>query len=232
MRDALGLNQQEYTGDSFSVSDMDSVFSSRAAEKVREREVKRALTQQLSQLPEPEYTYEIALPTVDEGEDGVTPAAGSLHIEDAADAEEREARAVRTQLALLESRRSSVLKQGLPRPLPTDFSSSHISTDAETTALHLILEETARLIRHDACMYPFEGSTHSSVTIEEELSPLPDQLLAAARTEIAREFHNQGGAPDLDAFNAAWEEAHRSVIYLPQREIFGVPGNQNEVTFL
>lgn len=229
MRDALGLNQQEYESDNFSVSDVGSVFSSRVPDRLREREVKRVLTQQLSQLPEPEYTYEIALPSVEDGEDGDAQVSGSLQIEDAADAEERQARAVRTQLALLESRKSSVLKRELPRPVPADFVSKGASADAESEALNMVLEETARLIRHDAAMYPFEGVSCSSVDAE-ELHSIPDQFLANARAEIAKELDTQSNALDLEAFNVAWEEAHRSVVYLPQREVFGVPGSKSEVT--
>jgi hypothetical protein len=66
LRDQFGLNDSSVM-DSYSVSDNMS-FSSRA-DRERERIQKAKLASQLKGLPEPEFTYEITIPEIEEDND-------------------------------------------------------------------------------------------------------------------------------------------------------------------
>ena len=83
-RDQFGLNSGLISGnsDAFSVSDVSSVGSVAGSrlERIRDKEMKLALLNQLKQIPEPEYSYEISLPAAPsggEGEDAMDIGAGT-----------------------------------------------------------------------------------------------------------------------------------------------------------
>ena len=82
-RDQFGLNSGLISdnSDAFSVSDVSSVGSVAGSrlERIRDKEMKIALLNQLKQIPEPEYSYEISLPAPSggEGEDAMDIGAGT-----------------------------------------------------------------------------------------------------------------------------------------------------------
>ena len=86
-RDQFGLNSGLISdnSDAFSVSDVSSVGSVAGSrlERIRDKEMKIALLNQLKQIPEPEYSYEISLPAAPsggEGEDAMDIGAGTGNV--------------------------------------------------------------------------------------------------------------------------------------------------------
>ena len=67
LRDQFGLNDSSAMMDSYSVSD--SMSMSSRADRERERIQKAKLASQLKGLPEPEFTYEITIPEIEEEND-------------------------------------------------------------------------------------------------------------------------------------------------------------------
>jgi pre-mRNA-splicing factor CDC5/CEF1 len=121
IRDTFGLNQHS-GDDSFSVSDMSSIVTHSRLDKHRNKLAQQSILAQISSLPEPEYTYDVALPSVvdvedeDEGDDPNSVWRRSGKPEDRTDAE---ARVQRQRLEAEQAelrRRSTVLKRDLPRP--------------------------------------------------------------------------------------------------------------------
>lgn len=158
LRDHFGLNPATAAAsgdDGFSVSDMGSIAAaSMRTDRTRNTFIREQLSSQLKMLPEPEFSYEVALPAdsvgvtvedVDEDGDGVVvegaiAAAGSARlVEDAADLQARRLQAQQQREAEEFDRRSSVMKRQLPRPtfIPTERllqPSVSITTAATTTA--------------------------------------------------------------------------------------------------
>eukprot|EP01033_Poteriospumella_lacustris_P000852 gene851-610_t len=151
IRDSFGLNQSSHAGDdAFSVSDMSSVITHSRLDKHRSKLAQQSILAQLSSLPEPEYTYDVALPTAmdEDGDDGADVYDAESQLRRAGKPEDRadvEARQQRERLAAEEAelqRRSTVLKRSLPRPATApalllaggDGSSSAASAAAEKPA--------------------------------------------------------------------------------------------------
>ena len=150
LRDQFGLNDPH--ADSFSVSDSMSVSS--RGDKIREREYRAQLVSQLSSLPEPEYVYDIAIPTLDDEEEQIK-APKPLDATEAAEQEQR-LRAAMEEEEL--SKRSSVLRRQLPRPknIPKSLNkpSIHSNDDELVKASGLINDEMVKLITYDSIKYP------------------------------------------------------------------------------
>jgi pre-mRNA-splicing factor CDC5/CEF1 len=178
LRDQFGLNVPGHghghgNDDAFSVSDANTVAQSVASsrfDRERERAQRAQLRSQLQALPEPEFTYEIALPAVaDEGDDDLlTAEQRALRGKpvDAAEAEyqrrQAQEEATRRELA----RRSSVVKRGLPRPAtltpaaakalaePCLSAARDGCTPEVALASAMVGKEMVRLIRNDEHKYP------------------------------------------------------------------------------
>ena len=154
-RDELGLNRGNsddasiastfYTAPTLSAKEI-AREERRAAKRAR-----RELEEALASLPTPQFEYELAVPTVSEEENDVTP-----HIEkDAADIEKEEIERLQKEAAKLYEARSTVLKrEELPRPPNNpksfDLLSQYVTNDAQS----LILQETFKLIQYDTHAHP------------------------------------------------------------------------------
>lgn len=251
LRDQLGLNDPH--ADSFSVSDVESVTS--FASRGQERERKQKLANQLKQLPEPEFVYEIAVPELG-GEDTAGDGDNRTRREDAADRAERLRAEREREAELVAARRSTVLKRGLPRPV---LSSSDVlesltrpsvgpgSSQQETLASGLINEEMVRMLLFDEATAPnIEGAASSSATkrgrgeIGELLTSAKDQFevildedLAAGRALLAAECEGSVASADVDVEDTVWEDLHRKYMYIPtgdNKGSFAVPSSKAEVS--
>lgn len=169
LRDDLSLNQGSGGGGN---GGLPPGMSAAAAARYQ----KAQLASALSNLPEPQYAYEIEVPDVPmgSGTDGADGQSGSaLSVEDAA---ERDARAAAAQAAALEAelaRRSAAVRRGLPRPFNAAGASAALTEAAQQTlsggsgsgsdpaqmADALVRTEMATLLAHDGAKYPVEATS-------------------------------------------------------------------------
>ncbi|CAM9306335.1 unnamed protein product, partial [Ectocarpus fasciculatus] len=113
LRDQFGLNHAENMSETASVM---SVAESQLTmtSRIRDKELRAMISAQLKSLPEPEYTYDIAIPEVEkEIEEGDVQQEKPIDAAEAlAQLEAERAEEIRLELA----RRSAVIKRDLPRP--------------------------------------------------------------------------------------------------------------------
>ena len=167
LRDDLSLNQGNGSGGGN--GGLPPGMSAAAAARYQKMQLSAAL----SNLPEPQYAYEIEVPDLPtaSGDDGADGRGGSaLSVEDAA---ERDARAAAAQAAALEAelaRRSAAVRRGLPRPFNAASASAALTVAAQQTlsgggsgsgdpaqqADALVRAEMATLLAHDGAKYPVE----------------------------------------------------------------------------
>lgn len=168
IRDQFGLNQSPHDmlSDTFSVSDGFSIMS--RSEKEKSRAVKEQLLSQLNSLPEPEYTYEVALSQVVEEDEDDGKSSAPLR-EDATEVMERNMKQQEDAMREELERRSSVLKRGLPRPvfapaneLISPSLDSRLYSQNIVKASELVNTEMVRILQHEDEKFPVESS--SSVT--------------------------------------------------------------------
>lgn len=141
IRDSFGLNQTTHNGDDFSISEMSSIITHSRVDKHRNKFSQQSILAQLSALPEPEYTYDVALPgaVVEDVDDDDEEYGGDAQLRRAGKPEDRadvEARLQRQRLEAEEAelqRRTSVLKRNLPRPAVIPHALLSSSTDAQAT---------------------------------------------------------------------------------------------------
>jgi pre-mRNA-splicing factor CDC5/CEF1 len=224
LRDQFGLNDPH--SDAFSVSE---VSMSSRAEKMRAREQRELLSRQLKGLPEPEYTYEVAIPSVEDdgdGDGGRSRPDGWK--EDAADVEERLRILREEERAAAEARKSAVLKRKLPRPTTVAgalATSSYVSTDADSkemaasceAASALINSEMVALIRSDNYLHAdaeVAKGASSSASAYAPLEEIGDDYMASAREMIQDEVDIS--TVSGDDFAAVWESVHKRVMYIPK----------------
>lgn len=142
IRDQFGLNASNAVSSDnqsvdFSVSDVSTVFS--RTERNRSKAAQQQLLNQLKGLPEPEYTYEVAIPDISnfaEEEEDVRYRGP----EDAEDVEKRRRRQLEAARREEMERRSTTLKKGLPRPASIVDSAFSI-VDGEGHHLSKVLAE-------------------------------------------------------------------------------------------
>lgn len=196
VRDQLGLNSFVGGDDNFSVSDVSSVMS--RGDRERSKANQMSLLSKLKSLPEPEFTYEVALPADLAAEEEEELNTMRSKPEDAADVEARRQKrreeAQRRELA----RRSEVLKRGLPRPVyisellaRPSLSSEHYPSDV-VKASALVNEEMINLIHYEDQKYPAENSVSKRPRIsvgDFEIIESSDLQLAACLIEeqVAKE---------------------------------------------
>jgi pre-mRNA-splicing factor CDC5/CEF1 len=171
LRDQFGLNNAGSDDNAseagFSVSDVSTVFS--RTDRKRSKLEQQLLLSQLQSLPEPEYSYEVAIPempNVEDVDDGKED--GYYGPEDAVDVQERQ-RKKQAELRKAElERRTQTLKQGLPRPLTV--------SDAAFT----LLPSEMKIAKPGVVAKGKEG---------EETSVENDETLILAKSLIAEEMH-------------------------------------------
>jgi pre-mRNA-splicing factor CDC5/CEF1 len=160
IRDALGLNDPN--SDSFSVAEMSSVATGAMsrADKYMELERRQNIADQLKQLPQPDYSYEIAIPEGSEENDMVIDDKGtSAEVEDATEVEERNRSAMEAEKKRLEERKSSVLKRNLPRPLLNPL--VHDITKNQIKILH------ASSMDYNEAMQLYKGESKQIYSVED-----------------------------------------------------------------
>jgi pre-mRNA-splicing factor CDC5/CEF1 len=178
IRDSFGLNtpssmaQNQFDNDAFSVSEVSASMNSKqltvggSHNKAFARQMQQQLLSKLQSLPEPEFAYEVSLPSSSKMQEDDDENERILRMknkpEDAADRairlQREEARKLQAEL----ERRSTVLKQGLPRPIHgiskdvfEDLKSKEINTIDQ-----MIEEEMIELIAYEDRRYPVENDEH------------------------------------------------------------------------
>lgn len=229
LRDQLGLN----SGNAFdNISETASVVSesmSSVSSRAREKQLKSFLSAQLKSLPEPEYTYDIAVPDVAPA-DAEEFSVMSLKPEDAAEVlmrnEQQRAAEERREL----ERRSAVIRRRLPRPaevIPASSMADHVSKpnsviappiDTIRAASAMINQEMVRMLAQDAYMFPTGKATQRPAQVV--LPVISDSLLTSARELIEAEVPKVqwelfGGEISPDVFSVAWEEEYRQLVCVP-----------------
>ena len=227
MRDQFGLN--DALADDF--SDYGGSVQNR----------KLAISQQLLALPEPEFTYDIAIPKgfsdIEPGDDESTVDALAGKPEDAAELIARQRRQAKEEEAAAMARRSTVLRRELPRPLiasreveealrrPSyDAARGGVGMDIMAASAAVNAEMVA-LINHDNYTYPF--GERSVGMAPGELEPLSDSYLQKACEAVAEELAS------IDAVSPSnleeyWQQAQQAQVYIPSRGEVGRPAGKVE----
>jgi pre-mRNA-splicing factor CDC5/CEF1 len=240
MRDQFGLNAgtSDHMSETMSVSgqsfhDSNSVFSLKA----REKQLKSILAAQLKSLPEPEFTYDIALPEV-QGDDEAP--KGPTKPEDAADIMAREEKKKRDAEQAELARRSTVLKRALPRPNITPSNRDAVLQASEDVvnamaslpdnkafvkeelkkASAAINAEALTLVAHEAFKYPdaeaLARRPNGKRPTPVDLPLLDDALMQKARDAVAAELRACTYEPySASQFEAAWTEVYNSLTFVP-----------------
>lgn len=193
---------------------------------------RRALQAGFASLPTPENNFELAEDEEDE-EEG---EEQFLSEEDAAerDAKLKAAREREEQLEL--ARRSSVVKQGLPRPVavdPTsilaDLNETIDENDELSEALRAVNLEVALLMRHDTLAHPLPGTSVPGNTASDYDMPEDDRVAEARKTihlELATSLGLPGASEDQvkiivaesvtdEAFAENWAKQRQGMLYSP-----------------
>uniref|UniRef100_A0A7S2SCC5 Cell division cycle 5-like protein n=1 Tax=Rhizochromulina marina TaxID=1034831 RepID=A0A7S2SCC5_9STRA len=216
LRDELGVNEDNLAGGAPGMS-----------EAARLRHQRAQLQMSLSNLPEPQYQYEIEVPDVkpDEAE------AKQAMEEDAADRDARDEAARRAAEEAEFQRRSAAVRRELPRP--KDVASSLSQSRKVDTALEQadaeVRLEMATLVGHDAARFPYnkpgakkEKKRKRNMPVLESFS---DEELAAARGLVAAELATvaveRGGPVAPEQFANMWSAVHGEIAYLPSRKAYG-----------
>jgi pre-mRNA-splicing factor CDC5/CEF1 len=246
VRDQLGLNSASTMmgDDSFSVSEMSGIVS--RSDRERNKALQKSLLSKLKALPEPEYTYEVALPAdlAAEEEEDLHAMAGKP--EDAAEVEvrrqKRREEAHRREMA----RRSEVLKRGLPRPayISESLAKPSLSKDhypAEmVSASALVNQEMLNLLHYEDQKYPFEMSAAKRARISiDDFEIIEATDLHAAADLIEKEMKaidggdNAGEEEKFTAFVDQIMNSNENKFFVPNDQVEGggllkVPGNKTE----
>ncbi|WVQ80345.1 pre-mRNA-splicing factor CEF1 [Cryptococcus sp. DSM 104549] len=224
--------------DNLSINDDTSVYGETPRdEKRRLAESRRALKAGFAALPKPENNFELAETEEDEEED--EPVV--LSEEDAAERDAR-LRAAREREELLElERRSSVVKQGLPRPanvntykILDELNAIGGSADTDASmaaAFKLVNLEVAMLMKHDSLAHPLPGTSTPGGTPSDYEIP-EDSFVAEAKRAVHAELAGALGLPgasdeqlrvaigaaaeeDPEAFAQTWAKERAGLVYSP-----------------
>lgn len=244
LRDEFGLNIPDH------ISDVTSISS-----KAGKKQFRSLIAEQLKSLPEPEYSYELAVPKVEDADDDENIEIVIDHPEDASDVQERERRRREREHELELSRRSTAIKMNLPRPIVNNTTKAGKAvlqmlaepsltkhknvTDEMIAASRLINQEMIQLMLHDAHKYPMPVEKASKGTVAKidpvVLDKIEDEYLAFAREEVALEARELTDA-EVEAFSEAWVEAHKNLMFVPDNSELGgsykIPADKKEVSLL
>jgi pre-mRNA-splicing factor CDC5/CEF1 len=170
--------------------------------RLREQQAKRMLQAGFASLPAPENNFEFDEPEVNDAEDDEEPV---LTEEDAAERDARLEKLRQQEEERMLARRSTVVKNGLPRPVSVNLQrlvdelaeASHSrpqQSEEIAEADQLIDYELAQLMLHDAIAHPLPGSSVPSGTVSQYEIP-EDSFLVMAREEIHKELSQGLGLP-------------------------------------
>jgi pre-mRNA-splicing factor CDC5/CEF1 len=235
LRDPFGLNKGRYDSedyqdsDNFSVSEISSVVSSARRTKAQIRAEKESLFKKLqSNLPEPEFSYEVSVPVVEDVDDEEE-ERGYRGPEDAADIEERQRRRREEQMRQELEKRTTVLKRGLPRPAIVPDSVLSVTFDSVTDgylkrAKSTINEEMYKVIWNEENRYPNEelaGVKRMKLAHQLQNPEFPEvdrfydrEGVLAAHKLVENEL-STSDSYDMKEFNAIWDSLHRDLRYIP-----------------
>lgn len=223
MRDNLSINPENQF----------SVVETPRESRTRESASKRALRDGFMNLPKPENNFELMVPEDEEDET----AQGPTREEDAAerDAKLKRAREEEERKAL--SRRSRVIKLGLPRPTNVDveellrglrLNDGELPSDL-TSAQRLVDAELVQLLSHDSLTYPLPGTSHPGGTKSTYQMPR-DEDIDEARLAVQRELAGSLGFPDANE-----DQTRQGVAALTKSEevdeTFGWPSIRSRLAF-
>lgn len=207
--------------DTFSVSDVS--VTSEISEKKRAKLRKIQLAEQLKSLPEPEYSYEVSIPQVEDESEEVT----TNRVEDEAERLQREADLLQAEEDARLRRRSQVLQRDLPRPttvvrslangngpmLQTEFDENY--SDAISSAIGA---EMLQLIGHENYMYPIPSKKKTSRAAEVDLEIIEEKYLGEARRLVKEEtsalLHNVSDPLSADKYSQLWEDFAGKTVFV------------------
>lgn len=237
IRDQLGLN--EHIGDNFS----DLVSLSSHMDKKQEKQYKQSLVNKLKSLPEPEYSYEINVPKLDESEDDSNLVDGIGKVEDAFDVQTRKEKLDALHREQELARRSSAVKRDLPRPISVDLNLQKTIRKESDDIAAVVFNEALLMMASDAYQHPYLPSGQSQQVIG-NIQPVSLPIIAADELETARGIiHDETMKmyPQLTSqlddivnrYTIAWEKYHEQRLVIPTRGVNGeydIPKNKSEVS--
>jgi pre-mRNA-splicing factor CDC5/CEF1 len=164
----------------------------------------------LSSLPAPKGVYQLApaefVEGDEEGDEDVDTGAARME-EDATDREARVLAERKARLAIELKMRSSVIQKNLPRPSNLANLPKIPTTVDESNPADLIRREMVKLIREDAERFPHGEHIDDAVKMRHEFTY--EELQEAAKCiKEEREMSPSDHVLDVEAFSAAWTEAH------------------------
>jgi pre-mRNA-splicing factor CDC5/CEF1 len=221
--------------DTYSISETDSVTSTRLSEKQRLKHQRAILAAKLGNLPEPEYTYEVVIPEV-ETEDDLDEK--SRQSEDSAEVQLRlkQARELEEQRELM--RRSQVVQRQLPRPSSVNYNLAKslyeegLSTPSEMmNASSLVGQEMVQLLAYDDYKYVNPSEKRRTRPQPVELDEIEDHYLHLAKKAIVAELASAPPPPfDSSEFGAKAEEISRQALFVPSASGGGKYVNASEAS--
>jgi pre-mRNA-splicing factor CDC5/CEF1 len=210
-----------FDDDAFSISETESVASSRQlSEKQRVKHQRAVLAAKLGSLPEPEYTYEVVIPEVESAEDDLDQK--SRQPEDSAEIQLRlkQARELEEQREL--KRRSQVVQRQLPRPGSVNYNLAKSSYEEGSPselldASSLVGQEMVQLLAHDDFKHANPAEKRRTRPQAVELEEIEDHyLLLAKKAIVAEELASNPPPPfNLSEFGAKAEEVSRLTLFVP-----------------
>ncbi|WWC58257.1 pre-mRNA-splicing factor CEF1 [Kwoniella dejecticola CBS 10117] len=196
----VGATPSRTPRDNLSINDRDSFYGETPRdEKRRLADARRALKAGFAALPKPENNFELAETEEDEEEEE---EAVILSEEDAAERDRRLKAARELEERLELERRSSVVKQSLPRPINVNTYKileelNSVEVDADSVmaaAFRLVNLEVAMLMKHDSIAHPLPGTSTPGGTASDYDMP-EDNLVSAAKRAIHDELAGTLGLP-------------------------------------
>jgi pre-mRNA-splicing factor CDC5/CEF1 len=181
LRDDLALNHGGGGGN----GGLPPGMSAAAAARLQRSQLALAL----SNLPEPQYAYEIEVPELPAGHGGEGPegrAGSALSVEDAADRDARAALAHAAAAAAELARRSAAVRRGLPRPYDAAVAGAalaaagHGQDGGRRGADALVRAEMASLLAHDGAQFPVDAPDHADKDSKKRAKKARKDAAAAA----------------------------------------------------
>ncbi|OCF73490.1 pre-mRNA-splicing factor CEF1 [Kwoniella mangroviensis CBS 8886] len=196
----VGATPSRTPRDNLSINDGESYYGETPRdEKRRIADARRALKAGFAALPKPENNFELAETEEDEEEED---QAVPLSEEDAAERDRRLKAARELEEKLELERRSTVVKQNLPRPVNVNTYKileelNSVEADADSAmvaAFRMVNLEVAMLMKHDSIAHPLPGTSTPGGTASDYDMP-EDDFVAAAKQAIHSELAGQLGLP-------------------------------------
>jgi pre-mRNA-splicing factor CDC5/CEF1 len=221
-------------GDDETMSISTDTTNMRLSEKIRNKLRKSQIANQLSSLPEPEYTYDVFIPDV-ATDDNDTDVMKSKPL-DAADVRLEQERKTQIEMELEKKRRSTVLQRNLPRPMAVNETLSKSSLhhqlngmkydDTLHLASGLIGKEVIAMLSHDEHAYPDPSTLAkkrlTKSTQAKDFDMLPDDYMETARELLSREVMSlqselyENGVPAITStdFGNVWENVFKEKMFV------------------